>query len=87
MAEVITGYEDISVGERGPGPPHRYIFSPESPVDQIFSPRLVFPEVTLQLFRAYNVPPDRRIFLDSVSVELAGHQPSGDAAGTSTWPG
>jgi hypothetical protein len=51
------------------GGPRKYIFWPQSPVDQIFSRRVVLTEGWLYLFQLHGVEPDRRVFMNRVTVE------------------
>jgi hypothetical protein len=73
VPEVNTGFlaEDVSRGPTGPGTPHLYVFTPDSPPGQVLSRRIVLPEGHLHLFRAYNMPPGRSIWMNIVSQEFA----------------
>jgi hypothetical protein len=79
MAEVSTGY---SVGEpvrwpSGPRTVHSYVFTPDSPLGQVYSHRVVLVEEMLYLFRVYNIPDGRSIYMNLVSQENAGPPPGG----------
>lgn len=80
MPDVITGWqtEDFSRAPSGPGTPHHYLFTPDSPLDQIYSRRVTLSDGLLYLFRAYNLPVDRRIYMNLVSAEHAGSKADGE---------
>ena len=81
MPDVNTGWqtEDFTRVPRGPGTPFQYVFTPDSPPDRLFSGRVMLPEGRMYLFRAFNVPAGRSIFMNWVTPEYGGAGPFLDA--------
>lgn len=67
MANVSTGWSLETPASRAEAIPARYIFWPRSPVDQIFSRRVILTEGWTYLFQLHGA--DGRVFMNRVTVE------------------
>ena len=70
MPDISVGHQLGDTGRipHGCGAGYEYVFGPRSPLDQIFSRRIVLPEGFLHFFRVHNIEPGRRVFMNLVTV-------------------